>query len=174
MPICYLGLGSSLGDRFGNLRVAVTRLESLEPLVSVIGISSIYESPHLGMTPDDEARFPSHLNMVAKIQTDLSAQALLQENHRIEDAVGRDRSTRWGPRTIDIDIILYGSDVIYTDTLKVPHPEMANRAFVIVPLFEIEPGLRLPDCRTIEELYSSAAIRLQRLEQVASASELLF
>jgi 2-amino-4-hydroxy-6-hydroxymethyldihydropteridine diphosphokinase len=170
----YLGLGSSLGDRFGNLRMAVTRLESLEPLISVIKMSSIYQSPHLGRTPGDEMAFPPHLNMVVKIRTELLAEDLLLEASKIEDAQGRNRSTtiRWGPRTLDIDILLYGEHVIHTNTLDVPHAEMANRAFVVVPLYEIEPGLRLPDCRTIEELRKSSAIRSQRLEQVATASEL--
>jgi 2-amino-4-hydroxy-6-hydroxymethyldihydropteridine diphosphokinase len=173
VPVAYLGLGSSLGDRFRNLRMAVTRLESLEPIVSVISISSVYESPHLGQPQDDIEAYPAHLNLVAKVQTSLIAAELLAQVQRIEDAGGRIRSERRGPRTIDIDILLYGSDVIRTDTLDVPHPEIANRAFVVVPMYEIEPGLQLPDCRTIEELRRSSVICSQKLEQVATASELL-
>ena len=174
MSTAYLGIGSSLGDRFGNLRLAVTRLESVEPLLSVVSLSSVYESPHLGVSPGDDERYPPHLNMVLKICTDLSAQDLLMRAREVEDAGGRDRtSNRWDPRIIDIDLLLYDNDIIHTDALDVPHPEMANRAFVIVPLYEIDSGLRLPDSRTIEELRSSSVIRSQGLEQVATASELL-
>jgi 2-amino-4-hydroxy-6-hydroxymethyldihydropteridine diphosphokinase len=173
LAVAYLGLGSSFGDRFRNLRMAVTRLELLEPIVKVLSLSSLYESPHLGLKPSGEDIFPPHVNMVVKINTDLSPQELLTEARKIEDQGGRDRTILRGPRTIDIDILLYGSDVIDTDALKIPHPEMVNRAFVLVPLFEIEPELQLPDSRTIAELCCSNVIRSQRLEQVATASELL-
>jgi 2-amino-4-hydroxy-6-hydroxymethyldihydropteridine diphosphokinase len=135
--------------------------------------SSVYESPHLGIKSGDEKIFPPHLNMVMKINTHLSADTLLTETRKIEDAGGRNRSIRWGPRTIDIDILLYNNDIIHTETLDVPHPEMANRAFVIVPMWEVEPGLRLPDGRKVEEICRSETIRSQGLEQVATASELL-
>jgi 2-amino-4-hydroxy-6-hydroxymethyldihydropteridine diphosphokinase len=132
----------------------------------VIKTSSIYESPHLGLDSRDEELYPAHLNMVVKILTDLSPVALLTEARKIENAGGRERKIRWGPRTIDIDILLYGSDVIDTEALVVPHAGMRHRAFVIVPLWEIEPDLRFPDGASIKELRSSSEIRSQRIKRV--------
>ena len=87
---------------------------------------------------------PNYLNVVCKIETDLSALDLLSFCQEIEDNQHRVRVVKWGSRTIDLDILLYGDQVLATKRLTIPHPEMINRAFVLLPLFEIEPGLKLP------------------------------
>ena len=87
---------------------------------------------------------PNYLNVVCKIETDLSALDLLNFCQEIEDNQHRAREVKWGSRTIDLDILLYGEQVLVTKRLTIPHPEMINRAFVLFPLFEIEPGLKLP------------------------------
>ena len=87
---------------------------------------------------------PNYLNVVCKIETDLSALDLLNFCQEIEDNQQRVREVKWGSRTIDLDILLYGDQVFATQRLTIPHPEMINRAFVLLPLFEIEPGLKLP------------------------------
>src|SRR5438105_4447470 len=103
----YLGLGSSLGDRMQNLRDALRRLENLGPGVRIVAVSPVYESPHMGLEPEDVQRYPPHYNGAVKIETRLSARNLLARAQAVEAAGGRQRSERWGPRTIDVDILLY-------------------------------------------------------------------
>ncbi|MCW3054151.1 MAG: 2-amino-4-hydroxy-6-hydroxymethyldihydropteridinepyrophosphokinae [Chthonomonadales bacterium] len=162
----YLGLGSSVGDRQAHLRDALRRLETLEPRLHVTTVSPIYETPHLGLKPGDETRYPPHLNLVARIETELSPEDLLQRIHGVEEAGGRQRTERWGPRTIDIEILLYGDMVLQTSALTLPHPGIAERAFVVVPLADLAPDLRLPDGRSVAGLRASAAIRSQSIERV--------
>jgi 2-amino-4-hydroxy-6-hydroxymethyldihydropteridine diphosphokinase len=161
----YLGLGSSVGDRQAHLRAALQRLETFGPDLRVAAISPVYQTPHLGLKPGDETRYPPHLNLAAQIETDLSPDALLQRIHAVEAAGGRQRTERWGPRTIDIDILLYGDTEVQTPALTLPHPGIAERAFVVVPLADLAPDLRLPDGRSMETLRSSASIRSQSIER---------
>ena len=162
----YLGLGSSMGDRLTHLRDALHRLETFGPGLHVSAVSPVYQTPHLGLKPGDETRYPPHLNLVACIETDLSPDALLQRIHAVEAAGGRQRVERWGPRTIDVDILLYGDTEMRTPALTLPHPGIAERAFVVVPLADLAPNLTLPDGRTVEALRASAAIRSQSIERV--------
>jgi 2-amino-4-hydroxy-6-hydroxymethyldihydropteridine diphosphokinase len=144
----YLALGSNLGDREAHLRTALERLDAAE--VRIARRSSVYETE-----PRDFLAQPWFLNMVVEGQTELFPMQLLSRIQTIELELGRQRRTPKGPRTIDIDILLYGNAVIHTSKLEVPHPRMAQRRFVLEPLAEIAPDFRIPlDGRTIKEILS--------------------
>ena len=142
MAVVFLGLGSNLGDREANIRTAIDRLNR-SPVIRVVKVSSLYESAPMG-EPDQ----PDFLNAVAQVEADLEPADVMEEVIRIETEQGRTREHRWGPRTIDIDILLYDEVSIVTDGLTIPHPRMMERAFVMAPLAEIAPGLKLSDGRT--------------------------
>lgn len=135
----YLSLGSNMGDRFEMLRQAVSQL-SESPAITVTRISSLYETDPVGYTKQE-----SFLNMVVKIETELDAVVLLDVCQEIEQNLNRKRLIRWGPRTIDLDILLYNQDDIKNDRLIIPHPRMGERAFVIVPLLEINQEFKVKD-----------------------------
>jgi 2-amino-4-hydroxy-6-hydroxymethyldihydropteridine diphosphokinase len=141
----WLGLGSNLGDREGNLRRALESLAAAGD-VEVARVSSVYETAPVGMTEQ-----PDFLNLVAGVRTALGPHALLRRCLAVEDALGRVREERWGPRLIDVDVLLYEDEVSDTEELVLPHPEMLNRAFVLMPLLELEPGLRMPDGSLISD-----------------------
>ena len=138
---CYLGLGSNLGERQQSLDRAVHLLETTEG-VAVLDLSSTHETEPVGMTEQ-----PKFLNAVVKIACKLAPEELLDRCQRIEDRLGRVRTVRWGPRTIDIDILLIEGVTLDTEDLTVPHPRMCEREFVLAPLAEIAPELTLA-CRT--------------------------
>ena len=133
----YLSLGSNIGDKKAYLEAALERLNQL-PQTSLAAVSSFYETAAWGKTDQD-----NFLNICCQLKTELAAQQLLIECQQIEKDLHRVRHEHWGPRTIDIDILLYGSEHIATESLKVPHPYMTERAFVLVPLFEIAPSLEI-------------------------------
>lgn len=135
----YIGLGSNLGDRLQALRQAVQALAST-PGVTLRGVSSCYETAPVG-----PVRQGDFLNAAVAIDTTLSPGELLDTCKAIEARMGRQARERWGPREIDIDLLLYGSATLKSDRLVLPHPELRNRAFVMVPLLEIAPELALPD-----------------------------
>jgi len=134
----YIGLGSNLGDREAMIRIAIDDLARL-PGTRVLRASSLYDTEPVG---DEEQ--PRFLNAVAEIDTELTARQLLWNLLLIEKRLGRVRSHRYGPRTIDLDLLTYGHLVIDEPDLQVPHPEMAKRSFVLVPLLEIDPLATLP------------------------------
>jgi 2-amino-4-hydroxy-6-hydroxymethyldihydropteridine diphosphokinase len=172
--IAYLGLGSSLGDRMAQLQAALRRLQASAPEVCVAAVSPVYESPHLGLEPGDETRFPAHLNCVVKIETTLAPEALLQRVQAVEEAGKRQRQQRWGPRTIDIDILLYGGTTLHSKRLILPHPGIAERAFVLRPLVDLAPELQLPDGRVLKDLLRSEAVQAQRIARVSSPEWMTF
>ena len=131
--IAYLGLGANLGDREGNLRRALDLLDS-EPSLSVVTVSSTYETKPWGLHDQ-----PNFLNIAVEVQTSLEPAMLLDVAKGIEQEIGRRPTVRYGPRSIDIDILLYGDLVIdwSIPDLQIPHPRMHERAFVLVPLAEI-------------------------------------
>lgn len=141
----FLGLGGNLGDRAATLRAAIDDLDAADG-VRVTHVSSLYETPPWGPVPQGP-----YLNACVAVETTLSARDLLELGLAIERRHGRERLVRWGPRTLDIDLLLFGREKIEEPGLALPHPHMAERAFVLVPLAEIAPGLRL-DGRTIAEL----------------------
>jgi 2-amino-4-hydroxy-6-hydroxymethyldihydropteridine diphosphokinase len=130
----YLGLGSNLGDRWRHLR------EAVESLPDVVTVSPVYETDPVGGPPDQEP----YLNCVVELETERSARELLGICHRLEAAAGRVRTERWGPRTLDVDILLIGDQTIDEPDLQVPHPRMWERSFVLAPLADIAPEL-VPD-----------------------------
>ncbi|SFA51283.1 2-amino-4-hydroxy-6-hydroxymethyldihydropteridinediphosphokinase [Anoxybacillus pushchinoensis] len=136
--ISYIALGSNIGDRFAYLLQAVKALHDHE-CISVLATSSVYETDPIGYV--DQACF---LNMVVKVSTSLSPLALLTATMNIEKMFGRKRKVRWGPRTLDLDILLYNHENIETEQLIIPHPRMFERAFVLIPLFEIDESLIIP------------------------------
>ncbi len=127
--IVYIALGTNLGDRLANLRAAI---EGLAPDVTVLAESHIYETPPWGY--EDQ---PSFLNMVVKAETDLEPGALLKVLKRLEVDLGREKSVRWGPRLIDLDILYYDDLVIESPPLVIPHPRLHERGFVLVPLADV-------------------------------------
>jgi 2-amino-4-hydroxy-6-hydroxymethyldihydropteridine diphosphokinase len=139
---CYIGLGSNLGERQKNLDRAVHLLETTEG-VKVLDLSSTHETEPVGVTEQ-----PKFLNAVVKIACELSPEELLARCQRIEDQLGRVRTVRWGPRTIDIDILLIEGVTVNTEHLTVPHPRLYEREFVLAPLAEIAPELTLPATTT--------------------------
>lgn len=142
----YLALGSNMGDREKHLRQAIEALDRITG-IRVVALSAIYETDPVGFT--DQAAF---LNMVAAIETELAPSQLLAEVLQIERELGRVRTIRWGPRMIDIDILLYGNEQIIQENLVIPHPAMTERAFVLVPLRDVWAGGDLPFAKkTIDE-----------------------
>ena len=135
MITVYLGLGSNMGDREGLIRQAVQYLR-VESGVQVERVSSIYETAPVGYT--EQASF---LNAVAVLTTTLTAEQMLRVCVAIERRLNRERDLRWGPRTIDMDILLFGDQVICLPELTVPHPRMKDRLFVLIPLQEVAPEL---------------------------------
>jgi 2-amino-4-hydroxy-6-hydroxymethyldihydropteridine diphosphokinase len=145
----YLGLGANVGDRLANLRMALARLQTLARLETV---SSLYETQPQGVSDQ-----PLFFNAVCRVSTGLEPQALLRFLKNLEWEIGRRPGGQtWGPRLIDLDILLYDDRVVDAPELKVPHPRLAERAFVLVPLAELAPELRHPLLgKTMKELLAS-------------------
>ncbi|HUK63483.1 MAG TPA: 2-amino-4-hydroxy-6-hydroxymethyldihydropteridine diphosphokinase [Dongiaceae bacterium] len=134
----YVGIGSNLGEREQHVRAALDALAAL-PDTTLTRASSLYDTEPVG-GPDQ----PDFLNAVAELDTDLAPRQLFWNLMRIERQLGRVRTVRWGPRTIDLDLLLAGDWVISEPDLQVPHPELVRRSFVLVPLVELDPMLRHP------------------------------
>ena len=137
-----LCLGTNMGDREINLERALQLLTSRYD-IEVVSISSIYETAPFGVTDQED-----FLNLTVAISTSLSPQDLLQACLAVEQAIGRVRTRRWGPRVIDIDILLYNDEIMTEAELTLPHPGILQREFVVIPLKEMSPELVLPDGRT--------------------------
>jgi 2-amino-4-hydroxy-6-hydroxymethyldihydropteridine diphosphokinase len=143
----FLGLGSNLGDRLANLQRAVDLLDAT-PGIRVVRTSRVYETAPVGPPQ------PDYLNAVAEVRTALTARELLDACLEAERALGRVRAERWGPRTADIDVLTFGVEHFDEPGLTVPHPRMHERAFVLVPLLELEPDPPLPGGRSVRDLRS--------------------
>ena len=136
--LAYIGLGSNLKDPKKQIKRALSALNDNNE-IELMTSSSLYESKPLLDIPG-----PNYINAVCKIETKLSALDLLDLCQEIEESQQRVREVKWGSRTIDLDILLYGGQIILNKRLSIPHPEAINRAFVLVPLFEIEPEIKVP------------------------------
>lgn len=141
----YLGLGSNLGDRLEHLRAAV-RLLGAEPGIDVVRSSRVYETEPVGPPQ------PAYLNAVIEVRTDGTARELLEACRRVEDALGRVRAERWGPRTIDVDVLTFDRVTIQEPDLQIPHPRMHERGFVLVPLGELDADPMLPGGRRLASM----------------------
>lgn len=148
----FVGVGANEADRLGTIEAALVVLDDTDG-IRVVDVSAVYETaPWGGVDDDDTERHvtdqQAYLNAVARLETSLSAHALLTELLATEAAFGRDRDReeRWGSRALDLDLLLYGDEVVDDPPrLVVPHPRMAERAFVLVPLSEVHPGGSMPD-----------------------------
>ena len=140
MARVFIGLGSNLGDRQGNLREALRRLAEVDG-VEVAAVSSFHKTAAVGPPQ------PDYLNAAAELATDLEPLDLLRRLQQIENDLGRVRTVKWGPRTVDLDLLLYDDRVIDTPDLKTPHPRMHEREFVLAPLSEIAPDVVVPRLR---------------------------
>jgi len=139
MATVYLGLGSNLGDRRGNLDAALAALRA-NPAVRVLAVSPFIETAPVGGPPGQGP----YLNGAAAVETDLAPADLLAALKRIERALGRREGPRWGPRPVDLDILLFGALVLDTADLTIPHPRLRERRFVLEPLAAIAPDARDP------------------------------
>ena len=148
----FVSVGSNLGERQKNVLAAIRALQ--DDQATLVAASGLYETE-----PTDLEDQPWFINAVAKLSTTRSPGALLELCQEIERSLGREKGVRFGPRVLDIDILLYGDDVVDTDDLTIPHPRMSERRFVLVPLAEIAPDLADP--RTGEPF----AQMLQRLDE---------
>lgn len=147
MPRAHIAFGGNLGDVESNLRRALGAVGALEG-TRIVRVSSLYRTAPVGVTDQ-----PEFVNGALEVETQLDPEALLAELLRIEKELGRTREQRWGPRTVDLDLVLYGDRVIEAQGLEVPHPRMHERGFVLVPLVEIAPGAVHPrQGRTVAEL----------------------
>ena len=157
MTVAYLGLGANLGDARQSLKDAVVCLAQ-QHAITVLAKSSLYRTAPIDAGGDD------YYNLVVKLETSLSASGLLALCHRIEHHFGRERPFRNAPRTLDLDIVLYGDTCIDEPDLTVPHPRAFERAFVLVPLVEIDPDLVIPGFGRADALLP--ALAHQRIDKV--------
>jgi 2-amino-4-hydroxy-6-hydroxymethyldihydropteridine diphosphokinase len=141
VTLAYVGLGANLGDREGTIRAAVADLPG------VVAVSTLRETDPVGIT--DQPRF---LNGVAVLQTELAPRELLDVLLAVERRLGRERGRRWGPRTIDLDLLLYGDEVIDETGLTIPHPRLHERRFVLEPLADLAPELVVPGHGRVKDL----------------------
>jgi 2-amino-4-hydroxy-6-hydroxymethyldihydropteridine diphosphokinase len=141
VTLAYVGLGANLGDREASIRRAAD-------LIGAARLSTILETEPWGLTEQ-----PDFLNAVAEVETDIGAHALLDRLLEVERELGRVRDgTRWGPRTIDLDLLLYGGETSDVAALQLPHPHLHERLFVLIPLAELAPDLVVPDRGPVADL----------------------
>jgi 2-amino-4-hydroxy-6-hydroxymethyldihydropteridine diphosphokinase len=155
----YIGMGSNMGSKAENLARARQMIEAIDD-VNIVKASSLYQTPPWGKTDQED-----FINQVIAIDTELPPLELLHELQNLEIKLGRQRHEHWGPRVIDLDILLFGEENIATEELKVPHPYVMQRLFVLMPLQEIEPDMAFPDGSKIAEV-------LNRLTGSAEASDI--
>jgi 2-amino-4-hydroxy-6-hydroxymethyldihydropteridine diphosphokinase len=150
MHIAYIGLGANLGDREAALRRALDLLAA-EPGIEVTAVSAFRDTDPVGLL--DQPRF---LNAAARIETGLGPDELLERLLGVERALGRTRTApRFGPRTIDLDLLLYGDSTLHDPSLTVPHPRLHERAFVLEPLVELDPTLVIPGLGNVKSLLAA-------------------
>jgi 2-amino-4-hydroxy-6-hydroxymethyldihydropteridine diphosphokinase len=148
----FIGLGANVGDPRAQLEEALAMLAARDG-VELLAISSLYESDPVGPVSDQ----PPFLNAVAEVETTSPPAWFLSSLHQIEDALGRTRTVRFGPRTCDLDLLLFHDLVSDDPELLLPHPRLAERRFVLDPLFELAPDLVLPDGRRVRDLREAVA-----------------
>ncbi|WP_312273053.1 2-amino-4-hydroxy-6-hydroxymethyldihydropteridine diphosphokinase [Pseudescherichia sp.] len=153
MTRVYIALGSNLASPLSQVTAAIEALGAI-PNSQIVAVSGFYRTPPLG--PQDQ---PDYLNAAVALETSLAPEALLDHTQRIELDQGRVRKAeRWGPRTLDLDIMLFGDETIATPRLTVPHYDMKNRGFMLWPLFEIAPELHFPDGETLASVLARLGV----------------
>ncbi|MDF9409236.1 2-amino-4-hydroxy-6-hydroxymethyldihydropteridine diphosphokinase [Pelotomaculum isophthalicicum JI] len=157
LVVAYVGLGSNMGDKSANISKALVLLDAA-PGVRVVRAAPRYRTAPIGYTGQDW-----FINTVAEVETSLQPLDLLKLMLNLENSLGRVRGRRWGPRTIDLDLLIYGREIINTPELVIPHPRMHERAFVMVPLADLAPELELPGWGNTAELALSLA-KVQLIE----------
>ena len=150
----YIAVGSNIGDRYHYLMSGIDQLDQHEK-VKVVNTSSVYETDPVGYTKQD-----LFLNMVIEIKTDLDPFELLDVLLNIELKLGRKREIVWGPRTLDLDILLYNQENIESEKLIVPHPRMTERAFVMVPLLELDSHIKFPGMGELDSVPDREGVRI--------------
>ncbi|MGF6423268.1 2-amino-4-hydroxy-6-hydroxymethyldihydropteridine diphosphokinase [Lelliottia sp. 489] len=147
MTLAYIAIGSNQASPLEQVNAAVQALSEI-PQSRLVQVSAFYRTPPLG--PQDQ---PDYLNAAVVLETSLDAETLLDNTQRIELQQGRQRKAeRWGPRTLDLDIMLFGDEVINTDRLTVPHYDMKNRGFMLWPLWEVAPELTFPNGESLQAI----------------------
>ena len=150
MTLAYIAIGSNLASPLEQVNAAVEALGEI-PQSRIVAVSSFYRTPPLG--PQAQ---PDYLNAAVVLETELDPEALLDNTQRIELQQGRVRKAeRWGPRTLDLDIMLFGHETINTERLTVPHYDMKNRGFMLWPLYEVAPSLTFPDGLSLKAVLNS-------------------
>jgi len=170
--LAYIALGSNIGNRHANLTNAIKRLVD-HPDIHLVNYSSIYETEPVGYVEQD-----LFLNMVIEINTCLNAFQLLDRCLKIETELGRKRDIRWGPRTIDLDILSFNQENIKTENLIIPHPRILERAFVLIPLLEINSdfhfaGIEKPITSLLNELPDKEGVRIWKQKNGEDVFELI-
>lgn len=159
MTIAYIGIGSNVGDRTMFVRSAADALDA-DDRIEVLKVSSLYETAPVGGPPQR-----SFVNVVVEIETDLSPQDLLRTCKSLEEVLGREPSDiRWGPRVVDLDVLLYGEEKVNDPDLEIPHPRIAERRFVLIPLLEIAPDAADPWGARYADSLDEAAGEVELLE----------
>ena len=152
--IVYIGLGTNLGNKTENIQNALDSIKEIEGL-TITKISSLYLTKPWGEEDQDD-----FINQVIEVKTELPPLDLLHRMQDIEIKLGRQSSVKWGPRVIDLDLLLYGKEKINLEELQVPHPYLCERLFVLIPLQEINPEMEFPDGSKIMEVLSKAKTRV--------------
>lgn len=162
----YIGIGANLGDPVAQILDAIQALDTQLPDTAVVARSSLYGNPPWGPVAQ-----PDYVNAVAEVETRLSPRMLLQGLQQIERAAGRTRDgVRWGPRLLDLDIVLYGDQIIDEADLQVPHPGLVERDFVWFPLLQLNPDLEIPGLGRLQWLSDRhSASRLRMIEERITA-----
>ena len=148
MPTAYVGIGSNLGERLATIRDALALLAA-DPELEVEAVSTIRETDPVGVVDQ-----PLFLKAAVRLTIGLAPRLLLERLLAVEQQLGRVRTERYGPRTIDLDLLLYGDEIVDEPGLRVPHPRLAERRFVLKPLAELDPGLVVPGLGPIQGLLS--------------------
>lgn len=159
MTLAFIGIGANIGDARQALKDAIVCLAQ-QVGISVLAKSSFYRTAPVDATGDD------YFNAVVKVETSFTAPQLLRICHHIEDQFGRERPFRNAPRTLDLDLLLFGADAVDTEALTLPHPRITERAFVLVPLVELDPALEIPGRGRAADFLPN--VRDQRIEKFSS------
>jgi 2-amino-4-hydroxy-6-hydroxymethyldihydropteridine diphosphokinase len=152
MAEVYIALGSNIQDPHNQLDRALENINAMAE-VDIVAVSHRYQTPPIGPSQ------PDYINAAAQLQTSLSPESLLDRLQSIEQQQDRVRTVRWGPRTLDLDILLYDSIIQDTERLTIPHPRMTERAFVLLPLADIKSDLTLPCGKTVTQLLANCSVQ---------------